>query len=257
MPNERDPDCLDKFDACQLWRPVFSNPNSPCLTMPDRPDEFAPTRQSLLGRLKSWDDQESWRDFLEIYGKLLYGLGRKSGLSDAEAQDALQETLLAVAKEMPRFEYNPALGSFKGWLLEVARRRIVNQFRKRSPGKRQESSERPAIGQADVRPSPGRGEPDEARTATIERIADPNSQDLDTLWEREWQQNLWDVALSRVKKRVNAKQFQMFNLYVTQQWPMEMVKSTLGVNAAQVYMAKMRIGRMLKVEIRRLGAQSI
>jgi hypothetical protein len=49
----------------------------------------------------------------------------------------------------------------------------------------------------------------------------------------------------------------MFNLYVTQQWPMETVKSTLGVNAAQVYMAKMRIGRILKAEIRRLEAQSI
>lgn len=225
--------------------------------MRDQPDPLFPTRQSLLSRLKNWNDQESWRDFLDIYGKLIYGLARKSGLSDAEAQDAVQETLLAVAKEMPGFKYNPALGSFKGWLLEVARRRIANQFRKRSPGKSPERSGHPAIGQASVQPSSGSGEPDEARTATIERIADPNSQDLDKLWEREWQKNLWDVALTRVKKQVKAKQFQMFNLYVTQQWPMDMVKSTLGVNAAQVYMAKMRIGRMLKAEIRRLEAQSI
>ena len=68
----------------------------------------------------------------------------------------------------------------------------------------------------------------------------------------EWQKNLLEVALARVKRRVNAKQYQMFNLYVTQQWPIELVKSTLGVNAAQVYMAKMRISRMIKAEVRRL-----
>ena len=220
--------------------------------MLDRSDEFIPTRQSLLGRLKNWDDQESWRDFFDTYGKLLYGLARKSGLNDAEAQDAVQETLMAVAKEMPSFKYNPAIGSFKGWLLEVARRRIANQFRKRSPGKGARGSDGPPASQTPAQLPPGRREPDEARTPTIERIPDPNSEDLDRLWEQDWQKNLLEVALARVKRRVNAKQYQMFNLYVTQQWPMELVKSTLGVNAAQVYMAKMRLSRMIKAEIRRL-----
>jgi RNA polymerase sigma-70 factor (ECF subfamily) len=117
-------------------------------------------------------------------------------------------------------------------------------------------SERPALGQAGSQLSSGKAELDEARTATIERFADPNSQDLDKVWEREWQKNLSDVALTCVKKKVNAKQFQMFSLYVTQQWPMELVKTTLGVNAAQVYMAKMRIGRLLKAAIRKLEVQS-
>ena len=220
--------------------------------MRDRPDEFIPTRESLLGRLKNWDDQESWRDFFDTYGQLIYGLARKSGLSDAEAQDAVQETLLAVAKEMPGFKYDPAIGSFKGWLLEVARRRIANQFRKRSPGDGARGSNRPPASQAVAQLPPGRREPDEARTATIERIPDPNSEDLDRLWEQEWQKNLLEKALARVKRQVNAKQYQMFHLYVSQQWPMEMVKNTLGVNAAQVYMAKMRISRMIKAEVRRL-----
>jgi RNA polymerase sigma factor (sigma-70 family) len=225
--------------------------------MRDQADEFVPTRQSLLGRLKNWDDQESWRDFFEIYGKLLYGLSRKSGLSDAEAQDAVQETLIAVANEMPGFSYNPAIGSFKGWLLEVARRRIANQFRKRAPGGCGGGLARTSANQAGAPRPAGRSQPDEVRTATIERLADPNSADLDRLWEREWQMNLLEVALARLKKRVNAKQYQMFNLYVTQQWPMDLVKSTLGVNAAQVYMAKMRIGRMIKAEIRMLETRGL
>ena len=225
--------------------------------MRDPPDEFIPTRRSLLSRLKNWDDRESWRDFFDTYGKLIYGLARKSGLSDAEAQDAVQETLLAVAKEMPGFNYDPAIGSFKGWLLEVARRRIANQFRKRSPGKGARGSDRPPASQTVAQLPPGRREPDEARTPTVERIPDPHSEDLDKHWEQEWQMNLLEVALARVKRRVNAKQYQMFHLYVSQQWPIEMVKSTLGVNAAQAYMAKMRITRLIQAEVRGLETNMI
>ena len=49
-----------------------------------------------------------------------------TGLTDAEAQDVVQETMLSVAKQMPRFKYDPALGSFKGWLLQITRRRIAD-----------------------------------------------------------------------------------------------------------------------------------
>ncbi|HXJ61352.1 MAG TPA: hypothetical protein VNU68_32310, partial [Verrucomicrobiae bacterium] len=69
--------------------------------MRDQLDPFLPTRQSLLSRLKAWDDHESWRDFFDTYWRLIYGLAIKSGLTNAEAEDVVQETLLAVAKEMP------------------------------------------------------------------------------------------------------------------------------------------------------------
>src|SRR5436189_3527810 len=120
------------------------------------------TRKSLLSRLKNCDDQESWRDFFDTYGKLLYGLARKSGLSDAEAQDAVQETLMAVAKEMPDFKYDPARGSFKGWLLEITRRRIANQVRRRA--KHRHATAESLVSEA-TRPRPAeRSESDQRRT---------------------------------------------------------------------------------------------
>src|SRR5437867_7448085 len=94
-------------------------------------DELLPTRRSLLTRLKQWDDQESWRDFFNTYWKLVYGVALKAGLSDAEAQEVVQETVISVAKQMQDFKYDPAVGSFKSWLLQLTRRRIVDQFRKR------------------------------------------------------------------------------------------------------------------------------
>ena len=135
------------------------------MTAPERNDQsiedFIPTRRSLLSRLKNWDDQESWRDFFDTYGKLIYGLAVKSGFTDAEAQDILQETLLSVAKRMPNFQYDPAIGSFKGWLTNHAAAH-GDQWRNVPTARRAQL---------------------EAGTDT-ERIPEPASQPLDVLWDQ-------------------------------------------------------------------------
>jgi RNA polymerase sigma factor (sigma-70 family) len=213
-------------------------------------DALLPTRQSLLSRLKDWDDQESWREFFDAYWRLIHGLGMKCGLTESEAQDAVQETMLSVAKQMPGFKYDPALGSFKGWLLQITRRRVADQMRKRRRLEMQAPIHRPNIS--------GSQEQDLSdRSDTVERIPDPAGAALEQIWEQEWQSNLLNLAMERVRRQVTAKQFQMFDLYVTQEWPMDLVTSTLGVSAARVYMAKMRVGRLLRREIRALKAQDL
>jgi len=95
------------------------------------PDVRIPTRRSLLTRLKNWDDQEGWREFFDTYWNLIYGVAIKAGLGDAEAQDVVQETVIAVAKKMQDFHYDPSIGTFKSWLLHTTRWKIADQFRKR------------------------------------------------------------------------------------------------------------------------------
>ena len=46
----------------------------------------------------------------------------------------MQETVITVAKNIDKLKYDPAIGSFKGWLLQITRWRIADQFRKREPG---------------------------------------------------------------------------------------------------------------------------
>src|SRR5881394_2363894 len=94
------------------------------------PDLF-PTRRSLLSRLRDLGDQESWSDFFHSYWRLIYEVALKAGLSDTEAQEVVQETVISVAKQMPGFRYDPARGKFKGWLLQITRRRIADLVRKR------------------------------------------------------------------------------------------------------------------------------
>src|SRR5215471_16235820 len=92
---------------------------------------FIPTRRSLLSRLRNWEHEDSWREFFDTYWRLVYNFAIKAGLDEAGAQDAVQETIISVAKQMPSFRYDPKLGSFKSWLLQIARRRVADQLRQR------------------------------------------------------------------------------------------------------------------------------
>ena len=60
--------------------------------------DLNPTRYSLLSRLQNWDDQDSWRDFFDTYWRLIYSVAIKSGLTENEAQEVVQETVIAVAR---------------------------------------------------------------------------------------------------------------------------------------------------------------
>src|SRR6267142_3978422 len=112
--------------------------------MPAQPSNSILTRATLLARLGNLQDQASWQEFFDIYWRLIYGVARQAGMTDVEAQDVVQETMVSVAKHMPTFKYDPAIGSFKAWLLNLTRWRIADQLRKRGPP----SIHRPADGDA-------------------------------------------------------------------------------------------------------------
>jgi RNA polymerase sigma-70 factor (ECF subfamily) len=196
-------------------------------------NELLPTRQSLLSRLKDWDDQESWRAFFDTYWRLIYNAAVKAGLTDAEAQDAVQETLISVMKSMPNFRYDAEKGSFKGWLLSLTKWRISDQFRRRQRGVEQQRGF--SVGSDD--------------TATVERVPGSDGADLEAVWDEEWERNLIDAAIDRVKKKVDPKQYQVFDLYVVKEWTVSKVAQTLSVNPGLVYLTKHRINRMIRKEI--------
>src|SRR5438093_2890200 len=103
--------------------------------MRQRTEDLLATRRSLLERLRDAGDKTGWQRFFDTYWKLLYRVALQSGLSEAEAEDAVQETVIAVARHMPEFRYDPEQCSFKSWLSLLLRQRIVHQFRKRNkPG---------------------------------------------------------------------------------------------------------------------------
>src|SRR5579859_7688076 len=87
-------------------------------------DSILPTRQSLLSRLRDWQDQAGWREFFDTYWRLIYNVARQTGLNDAEAQDVVQNTFIYLTRRMRSFHYDRTRGSFKSWLRVVTRSRI-------------------------------------------------------------------------------------------------------------------------------------
>lgn len=213
-------------------------------------DEFIPTRQSLLSRLKHWDDQQSWQEFFNTYSRLIHRVAIKAGLTDAEAQDVVQETVIIVARKIPGFKYDPALGSFKSWLLLITRRRIEKQLKKRLPVRTEV-----AVGKSGRSFAGAQKSDDDTRSATVERVADPKPFDLEAAWDAEWEKNLWDAALSRVKAQLKPKQFQMFDLYALKEWPVKEVARALGVSVAHVYVNKHRVAALMKKALRGLNRE--
>jgi len=75
-------------------------------------------------------------------------------------------------------------------------------------------------------------------------------------WETEWEKNLLAVALERVKERIDAKKYQIFELYALEQVPVEQVAELMRVSSSTVYLTKHRVTLMLKLELRRLRRQT-
>jgi RNA polymerase sigma-70 factor (ECF subfamily) len=197
---------------------------------------YAKTRKSLIARLDNWEDQKTWDEFYQTYWRLIYSVAIRAGLRPEEAFDCVQETILSIAKQSKKKLYDPEQGSFKTWLMNMTRWRINDQFRKRKK---------------DTAMTGGDWE-DDRKTAVIDRVEDPNGDVLSRLWDVEWKKNIADAALARVKAQVSPKQYQIFVFYVIRQWDAQKVQQKLNVSMAQVYLAKHRVGAVLKKELAKL-----
>lgn len=204
-------------------------------------EELIPTRATLLLRLKNWQDQSSWQDFFDIYCKLIHRVAIKGGLTQTEADEVVQETMIAVAKHMPTFKYDPAVGSFKAWLLNLTRWRIADQLRKRKDF-------------AEI--TPPSEETSLGSETTVEPI-DPASEHLDALWEAEWEENLLEAAVAIVKRRLDPEKYQIFDFNMNKGWPPEKVAAAFGISMEQVYKAKHRVTEQIKAEVERLRKEMV
>lgn len=199
-----------------------------------------PTRYTLLSRLEDRGDHDSWKDFFDTYWRFIYSVALRSGLTEAEAQDVVQETIISVARDIDKFKRDRSLGSFKGWLRNIIRWRIADQLRKRARASWKDDSKT-----GEDWPAPD-----------VAEVPDPAGDATESVWEEEWQANLLAAALEMVKRRVKEEHYQIFDLYVIKQWPVTKVARALGINVGLVYLVKCRVSVLLKKEVRRLEKQS-
>lgn len=195
-------------------------------------DSFLPTRSSLLSRLKNASDAAGWQYFVDNYGRLIFQVCLRAGLTRQEAEDIVQEVVAAVAKQMPRFQYDRSKGSFKGWLARVTRNHIADFLEKKT------------------REMNRRVELPESRADAI--AAEQNGGSLDEVWESEWRQHLMERALRCVQQQLPARSVQIFQMSALDGWNTEKIAAALRISRPQVYLARHRASRLVKKEIERL-----
>lgn len=200
------------------------------------------TRRSQLERLRDLDDKTVWAEFVGRYRGLVRGLASKAGLGPDEAEDVVQDTLVAIARKMPGFVYQPERCSFQGWIRHVAACRIIDRLRRRKTD-----------------PCDGGGRVEDMTEATLlGSLADEREAEArEAGWEEEWRRHVLAQAIDRLELRVKPEHFQIFRLVVLRDLPPAQVARTLGVLVAQVYLVRHRLTRMLRQEVRRTCSEAM
>jgi RNA polymerase sigma-70 factor (ECF subfamily) len=193
------------------------------------------TRITLLARLTQ-GDPDGWAEFCTLYRPLIRRITHRLQLSPAESQDAEQEVLLAVWRNLAR--YDPHHGRFRTWLSRLAGWRARDQLKRRPP--------RTCI------PCEQYGQP--GQTPWLENLADSRRSELERLWDEEWHSWILDRAFEHLKHRhhVRTRWLQAYDLCVRQQLPVDRVAEFLGTTPRNVMTMRSRITRELHDEIDRL-----
>jgi len=193
--------------------------------------ESPATRASLLVRLRDGGDTGAWREFVHLYAPIIYGFARKRGLQDADAADLMQEVLRSVSLASKRLEYDPARGSFRGWLFTITRNKVFNFLESRS---------RRVMGSGDSRVQ-----------QRLEQQADSDGA-LSAEWEANYQRTMANQAMERVKGEFQAATWDAFIQTAVEGRTPAQVASRVGLSVGAVYVAKSRVIARLRQEIERM-----
>jgi RNA polymerase sigma factor (sigma-70 family) len=192
--------------------------------------ELPTTRPSLLVRIRDAGDGEAWRQFVQAYGPVVYGYGRKRGLQDADAADLTQEVLRAVAGSVGRLDYDRSRGSFRGWLFTLAHHKLHDLLSRRRRN--------------------GRGAEDTGVQSWLEEQPAPEA-DL-ALWDQEYERRLFARAAGEVRGDFHESTWRAFWRTAVEGRPVKDVAGELGLTAAAVYLARSRVMARLRGRIQEL-----
>lgn len=197
--------------------------------MPSSPE----TRPSLVVRLKNARDEAAWAEFLAIYEPLILRLLRKHRLQDSDAQDVCQQVLAAVARDIDQWQPDGAAASFRRWLFQIARNRVIKFLTRKRPG---------TVGQGGT----------DAHNLIA---AQPDlTQSLSAEFEHEYRQQMLLRAAAQIRVEFRDTTWLAFWKTCIEDRPVADVADELGMSAGNVYVARSRIMARLRTKVNELQA---
>ncbi len=184
-----------------------------------RPRPFPETRPSLLGALKRSDVGDAdWRRFFEAYAPSVFRVARKHGLTVHDADDVVQQVMVAVSAHIGRFDPDVNRCRFRHWIRVITTNKVTDTFRRQA-----------------TRPTEPLGDGDSAVAP-----------ELDRLWDEEWYLQDLQACLHKVEDEISPRRFEAFSLYTLKGVSAAETARRLNMTANHVYVTRTLVVRRLR-----------
>lgn len=180
----------------------------------------ADTPASLLLRIRDPNNDRAWEEFSDVYSPLIYGFCRLRKLQPNDAADITQEVLLRVSKSIRDFSYDEQRGLFRDWIARIVSNEIHRHYSRRRDGS---------------------------------LPAGWDAESFANDWNEQFHQYIFSLALSRCRERFQETTWNLFEKSWIQKIPAEVVASDANVDISQVYVARSRVLKRLRVEVTHLA----
>jgi RNA polymerase sigma-70 factor (ECF subfamily) len=180
------------------------------------------TPVSLLERLRQPFEPEAWARFVALYTPLIYSWARGAGLLEQDAADLVQDVFVTLVQVLPTFNYDPTQ-SFRRWLRTIT----LNRWR---DGRKRQAHVAAPVTAGDLR-----------------EVVAPD--DLEALWEAEYQQHLVGRALRLMQADFDDKTWRACWEVIVGGRSAAEVAAEFGLTVGAVHARKFRVLDRLREEL--------
>jgi len=170
---------------------------------------------------------DAWRQVEQVYASLLRKWLSRFDVTPHDAEDLVQEVLLALSRELPRFEHSGRTGAFRSWLRTILVHRVRDFWRSRQ-----------------YRPAASGGS---SWALRLEQLVDETS-DASREWNLEHDRYVMARLLEQLRPRFEEKTWQAFERQMFDGQRADVVASELGMPLNSVYVARSRVLAALRRE---------
>lgn len=193
------------------------------------------TRSSLIARITDVGDDEAWREFTAIYEPFIRRQALRFGLQEADAQELVQEVLIAVSKAVGRFQVDQSRGRFRTWLYAIGRNICLKHL-------------------ARLRREQGSG--DTQVRAALVALPDPSSLESEE-FDIEFKRHVFLWVANSIRTEFRPKTWQAFWLSTVDNHSIERVSSELGISVGAVYIARSRVMARLRSRVQEITLEGV
>jgi RNA polymerase sigma-70 factor (ECF subfamily) len=191
------------------------------------------TSPTLLGQLRlNPSDQAAWGRFVRRYAPLIQGWCRRWNLQAADAEEVTQNVLVKLVEKLGSFHYDPSR-SFRAWLKTLTHNAWVDYL--------------------EGVKSRARGGDDSQIVGLLENLKARD--DLVARLQAEFDHELLEEAMTRVRGRVEPQTWEAFRLMSVEGLSAAEAAGRIPMKEAMVYVARGRVLRLLREEVRALGGE--